>query len=110
MKDRPALSHPKPVRAAKKSGPEDANALAIAGLTWLAGVPERLDRFLALSGLDHGSLRAAAAEPGFLAAVLDHITSDQTLIMDFAAEAGRDPADVAAARDVLAGPSGWSEP
>ncbi|MBX9738624.1 MAG: DUF3572 domain-containing protein [Beijerinckiaceae bacterium] len=110
MKDRPAFSHPKPARAPKKTGSEDAAGLAIAGLTYLAGEPERLDRFLALSGLDHGSLRAAASEPGFLAAILDHISSDEALITGLAAEIGRDPADIAAARELLSGSGGWSEP
>jgi hypothetical protein len=37
-------------------------------------------RFLALSGLGLGNLRAAAEEPGFLAALLDHLASDEACL------------------------------
>jgi hypothetical protein len=36
-------------------------------------------------------LRAAAAEPGFLAAILDHLASDEKLLLAFAAEARQEP-------------------
>ncbi|MDB5651359.1 MAG: hypothetical protein JWL62_2879 [Hyphomicrobiales bacterium] len=110
MKDGPALSHPKPTRPGKPGGVDFASALAVEALTYLAGEPERLDGFLALSGLDHGSLRAAAAEPGFLAAVLDHIASDESLLLAFAAESGHPPEQIGAARECLSGPTGWPEP
>ncbi|MDB5595099.1 MAG: hypothetical protein JWM36_2060 [Hyphomicrobiales bacterium] len=110
MKDRPPLPHPKPHRTATPSGVEFASGLAIEALTYLAGQPERLDRFLALSGLDHGSLRAAAQEPGFLAAVLDHVASDESLLLAFASECGHPPEQIGSARECLSGPSGWTEP
>ncbi|HVX92342.1 MAG TPA: DUF3572 family protein, partial [Xanthobacteraceae bacterium] len=40
-----------------------AEALAVEALTYLAGEPERLARFLDLSGIDPASIRAAAREP-----------------------------------------------
>ena len=49
----------------RKKGRETAEALAIAALTFIAEEPERLGRFLALSGIGPESLRAAASEPGF---------------------------------------------
>jgi hypothetical protein len=49
-----------------------AESMAIEVLGFLAEDPARLDRFLALSGLGLHNLQAAAEEPGFLAAVLDH--------------------------------------
>ncbi len=82
-----------------------AEALAIEGLTFLASDPERLERFLSLSGLGPENLRKAASSPGFLVAVLDHIASDESLILAFSANGGHDPASVLKARDVLAGPS-----
>jgi len=57
-----------------------------------------------LTGLGPETIRQAAASPGFLAAVLDHIASDETLLMAFAANAGRDPAEVGAAATQLGGP------
>ncbi len=81
-----------------------AETLAIAGLGFLASDGERLEPFLSLSGLDPGNLRAAAASPGFLAGVLDHLAANERLLLAFAAEAGRDPADIARARTIRAGP------
>jgi hypothetical protein len=82
---------------------EAAEALAIQALNFLATEPQRLSRFLALSGLAPESIRAAAAESGFLAGVLAHVGEDETLLVAFAAEAGVKPADVDRARRLLAG-------
>jgi hypothetical protein len=49
-------------------------------------------------------LRAAAAEPGFLAAVLDHLASDERLLLAFAAHAGQDASLVVQAHDTLSPP------
>ena len=84
---------------------EWADGIAIEALGFLAGDPERLEPFLALSGLDPGNLRKAAAQPTFLAAVLDHMANDESLLLAFAANAGHNPADVAKARFILGGPS-----
>ena len=82
---------------------EAAEALAIQALNFLATEPARLSRFLALSGLAPESIRAAAAESGFLAGVLAHLGEDETLLVAFAAEAGVTPAEVDRARRLLAG-------
>jgi Protein of unknown function (DUF3572) len=82
---------------------ETAESLAIQALNFLATEPERLGRFLALSGLGPESIRAAAAEPGFLAGVLAHLGQDERLLLAFAAEAGVRPAEVDRARRLLAG-------
>jgi hypothetical protein len=82
-----------------------AESIAIEALTFLAGNPGRLDRFLALSGLGRDSLRAAAREPGFLAAILDHLASDERLLLAFAARAGHEPSVIARARDILSPPA-----
>jgi hypothetical protein len=78
-------------------------ALAIEALGFLADDPERLSRFLALSGLGPGNLRQAAAEPTFLIAVLDHLAADERLLVAFAGAQRIDPAAIVAARDALAG-------
>jgi hypothetical protein len=82
---------------------EAAEGLAIQALTFIAGDGERLGRFLALTGIGPAEIRAASAEPGFLAGVLDHLAGDERLLAAFAAEAGLDPADVGRARLALAG-------
>ena len=81
-----------------------AEAVAIDGLGFLASDMERLEPFLALTGLDPGNLRAAAATPGFLAGVLDHIAGNERLLVTFAESTGRDPADIGRARALLGGP------
>jgi hypothetical protein len=81
-----------------------AESIAIEVLTFVAGNPARLDRFLALSGLGRDNLRAAAGEPGFLAAILDHLASDESLLLAFAANTGHAPATIAKARGILSPP------
>ena len=81
---------------------EAASELAGTGLMFVAEDPEHLNRFLALTGLDPGMLRAASAEPGFLAGVLDYFLGHEPTLRAFAAYAKVPPADVAAARRTLA--------
>jgi len=80
---------------------DSAQDLAIGALVFLAADPEKLDGFAATSGLNAENLRAAAESPEFLAAVLDHLASDESLLLAYAANSGIDPADVQRARAVL---------
>jgi hypothetical protein len=80
---------------------DEAEKLAISGLSYLAGDPERLSRFLALSGLDLADLRAAAAQPGFLGGIMAFIAADEKTLLDFAATCGCAPEAVAAAHRAL---------
>jgi hypothetical protein len=84
---------------------EAAEQLAIQALSFVAGDPERLGRFLAMSGIGPSQIRAAAHEPGFLAGILDYLCSDDRLILDFAAQSGFEPALVETARAILAPPA-----
>ena len=81
-----------------------AEALAIEALTFIAADSRRLETFMALSGLSVDHLRSAAAAPGFFAAILDFLATDETLLLAFAANAGRDPASITKARQSLAPP------
>ena len=83
---------------------------AIAALGFLAAEESRLERFLALSGLGPHNLRQAAADPGFLAAVLDYVAGDEALLVAFAAQEGMNPADFARARDSLGGTRPTGDP
>lgn len=87
-------------KSASGKGLDDAGAeaIAIALLARVAGDPDRLERFLALSGLTPGTVRAASGEPGFLAAFLDHVAADDALLVAVAAEEGIAPEAVMAAR------------
>src|SRR5499426_182779 len=80
-----------------------AEALAIAALGFIAAEPDRLGRFLAVTGIGPDSIRAAAREPRFLAGVLDHLAADEPLLLAFAAENAIDPGEVIKAREIIAG-------
>jgi hypothetical protein len=82
---------------------EQAETLAVAALSFLAGEPERFGRFLAITGIGPEAIRSAASEPHFLAGVLDHVTSDEELLLAFAAHADVKPADVMRAATELGG-------
>jgi hypothetical protein len=81
-----------------------AEILAVEALAFLAEDAGRLGRFLALTGIDPATIRAAARDPGFLAAVLDHLAGDETLLLAFAQQAGVAPGEVTRARTALGGP------
>ncbi len=80
---------------------EGAEATAVAALGFLVAEPERLSRFVALSGLDVGNLRMAARDEGFLAGIIAYVAADETLLLEFAAASGRKPEEIAAAHHVL---------
>jgi hypothetical protein len=86
-----------PLRPAR----ETAEMLAIQALAFIAEEPERLNLFLVSTGIDAAEIRTAAREPGFLAGVLAHMLSDESLLIAFADSAGIDPAAVARARSAL---------
>jgi len=83
---------------------EAAEQLAVSALGFLAAEPDRLSRFLSLSGLGPQNLRAAAADPAFLASVLDYLLSDEPLLLAFAAAQEQAPETIAAARRALGEP------
>jgi hypothetical protein len=77
--------------------------LAIQSLNFIAAEPERLGRFLAISGIGPADIRAAAREPGFLAGVLDFVVADERLLKAFSEECGVAPREVGAALIALGG-------
>jgi hypothetical protein len=85
---------------------EDAESIAISALSHIAGDEERLQRFLAVTGLDPANLRSEAANLGFMSGILDYVCSDEALLIGFAAEHRLPPERVAMAQQLLAGPSG----
>jgi hypothetical protein len=83
---------------------EQAEALSISALSFLASEEARLFAFLDATGLDPGSLREAASSPGFLLAVLEHVAADESLLLAFTANENIDPSAILRAREKLAGP------
>ena len=82
------------------SGP-DPDHLAIAALVYISGDTELMSRFLSMTGLDPSDLRAAAADPRFLLAVLDFLMSDDITLVGFAAAEGINPEAVTRAHHRL---------
>jgi Protein of unknown function (DUF3572) len=102
------MKPPAKQRKGSRDGAADqaaAEALAIKALKFLAADTERLGVFLALSGIGPESIRAAAGEPHFLAGVLDHVASDERLLLAFAADQAIDPAEVERAHAAISGRS-----
>ncbi|WP_333794039.1 DUF3572 domain-containing protein [Hyphomicrobium sp.] len=81
---------------------DEAAALALSGLAFLAGDESRLGRFLALTGIGPDQLRAAADAPETLVAVLDYLLADESLLLVFSSSAPTPPEAIAPARAVLA--------
>jgi hypothetical protein len=84
-----------------KSAALDPEAVALTAFDRLVAEPERLERFMAMTGLLPSTIRQAAGEPGFMAAVLDHVSGDEALLLAVAAESGLDPQAIEHARQRL---------
>jgi hypothetical protein len=67
---------------------ENAEAVAISALSFIASDAELLPRFLAITGIEASSIRRAAGEPGFLAGVLQFILAHEPTLMRFAEWSG----------------------
>ena len=83
---------------------EAAEIVAIQALSFIAGEPERLGAFLAESGIGPETLRGAAADPRFLASVLDFVMRDDATVKAFASVAQLHPTNIAAAQQALNDP------
>ncbi len=96
---------PAPRRAHEDATPaaQEAGALALSALMFLARDMDRIERFLALTGMDPGELRANLHAPGFQLAVLDHIAGDESLLLQFAEEERLAPEAIGRARRALGG-------
>jgi hypothetical protein len=91
------------MKATNRSNREAAEMLAIQALGFIAGEPERLGRFLNMTGIEAADIRTAARESRFLAGVLEHMLTDESLLLAFATDAGIDPSAIARARHALGG-------
>jgi Protein of unknown function (DUF3572) len=83
---------------------EVAEIVAVQALSFIAGDSERLGLFLAESGIGPESLRAAAADPRFLASVLDFVMRDDATVKAFAGVSQLHPTNIAAAHQALNDP------
>lgn len=93
------------VKKVARASLKGAENVAVAALSFIAADPDRLGRFLAVTGIGPADIRAAARERLFLAGVLDHVASDERLLLALAGDLGTDPAEIVRAREQLAGRS-----
>ena len=93
-----------PLRKPIRNPREAAEIVAIQALSFVAGDPERLGAFLAESGIGPETLRGAAADPRFLAHVLDFVMRDDATVKAFAAASQLHPTNIAAAHQALNDP------
>jgi hypothetical protein len=90
----------KPPKAAALTA-DGAAEIGMTALAFLAGDDNRLAKFLSLTGIAPGDLIAQARSPSMLAAVLDHMSGDESLLLMFAAEANLPPERIAVAIHLL---------
>jgi Protein of unknown function (DUF3572) len=82
---------------------QHARALAAQALGFLAEDVERIGPFLALTGIDPAEIRQSAANPEFLAAVLQYVLEREDFRAEFAQRSGCSPEELDRARQKLAG-------
>lgn len=80
-----------------------AETVGLQALAHLAGHDDLIGAFLSQTGADLAGLRAGAADPAFLGAVLEFLLEDDARVIGFAEAAGLRPTDPAAARALLPG-------
>ncbi len=87
----------------KTMQPEVAQTIAIQALGWIAADDEIFPAFLAASGAGIAELRNRAADPEFLAAVLDFLMQDDRWVVAFCDAEGHPYTAPQAARAALPG-------
>ncbi|MDH4982729.1 DUF3572 domain-containing protein [Hyphomicrobium sp. D-2] len=81
---------------------ERANSIGESALLFLASDPQRISGFLTLTGVGPAELRENAHAPEMLAAVLDYLLQDESLLLVFCASETIPPGEIAPARRALA--------
>lgn len=81
--------------------PDGAEEIGIQALAFLAADDYRLAKFLGLTGIAPNDLVAGARTAPMLAAILEHLSGDESLLLVFAAEAGLPPERVGEALAML---------
>ncbi len=85
---------------------DDAETIALQGLTFLAGDPQRLVRFLSLTGLSPQDLKGFGRDPNLQMALMEYLLGDESLLLVFTSEAGVSPEVIAPAYELLAQAAG----
>ncbi len=82
---------------------ESAQTIALLALGYIVSDEKALGTLLTQTGIDGASLKAQAADPVFLAGVLDFLTRYEDLLLGFESESGTSPEDVMRALHALGG-------
>ena len=80
---------------------EEAEAVALKAIAFIAADEELLPRFVALTGCGADEIRARIGDPAFLGGVLDFILGDEPTLLAFAEAAELAPETPMAARSKL---------
>lgn len=83
--------------------PDEAETTALRALAWLLANEDLLPVFLGATGAGPDDLRARAADPEFLGAVLDFLVMDDAWVIGFCTDAGLPFDRPVAARAALPG-------
>jgi len=81
---------------------DKAEILAIKALSWAAST-DFLSRFVDAAGIGVADIRARAADPELLAALLDFLLGDDRMLTEFCATEDLSPREIHAARQALPG-------
>ena len=82
---------------------DDAETVALQALTYLVSDPQRLSRFLSLTGIGLEDLRSEAITAELQIATLEYMLSDESLLLTFCQEVGIEPMMIAPAHALLSG-------
>ena len=86
---------------------EQAELLAASALSFIAADPDRLGRFLALTGIGPADIRERINDPAFLGGLLDFLLAHEPDLMAFVEYAGVEPEFPMQARRSLPGMEGY---
>ncbi|WP_108263271.1 DUF3572 domain-containing protein [Mangrovicoccus ximenensis] len=82
---------------------ENASAVALGAISWMASEEDLLPVFLNASGLTAEGLKAGLEDPEIQAAILDFVLMDDSWVLAAAGHSGRNPLDFGRARQYLPG-------
>lgn len=92
--------------AGENAGGDPAETRALQGLAWILSDDHRAGRFVALTGIEPGDLRARAGDPAVMDAALGFLEAHEPDLFACAAYLGIAPIELVSARHRLAGASG----
>jgi len=80
---------------------DEAEAVALRAVGFLASDQSYMADFLSRSGVSPDALADLVEDQEFLTGVLDHLLSDESLLLAFCGNTGIDPSDILPARDAM---------